>query len=527
MDAAFSFFSRLPVPIKQLEATATAVRDYLKEVFRLAPLVGIDPAIVVAQAFLETGNFGAIPGAGATAWLERRNPGSIGVTSTGKPGEADIDAGHSWANGTDAARGQILHLAAYVFGSLDPDEYAVLGPYDGLDPRWSAVFNAGYDNTVRLLSDLGNGKWAADPDYAQKIADRGNAIFGFKEQPSMTTPAKRNMTPGLIKRPTELQRIATGKVENVGMNRIGRRKIRGTCWHRGLTGTASLEGAVSWLLAPTTAGLTDGYLDHRDGRTARMIPRPGQDPRGDMTPWAQGPWSWPASTPDAQAFVKRYINEFTGTVDVWNGFLESWEITGDYFTPISDATKRSMVLITAANSHDAGCHWEDFPYLPDGTNTLFSHREGCGVAYKACAGEVVWSYINSAAFIDACKERMKAAQFGTTAPPIESKPLPPETTYAPVVKPRYLGDLSKPIIKDGKTTLYLVTDQYRAIRPTGRFQRASRTAARVGPDMKAGEDANINFVFEAEDGNPWGLSAWGTRFFLNDFERVSDVPAKA
>jgi hypothetical protein len=167
-------------------ANIDTVRQYLEEVYRLAPLVGIDPAIVVAQSAVESGNWGAIPGAGATAWLERRNPGSIGVTSTGKPGEKDIDAGHSWKDGTDAARGQIVHMLAY--SSSMKMTYEQMGQamqaveeHKRLDPRFDAVIDAGYLGSVVLLSDLGNGKWAADPKYAEAIARRGNEVFGFRE----------------------------------------------------------------------------------------------------------------------------------------------------------------------------------------------------------------------------------------------------------------------------------------------------------------------------------------------------------
>ncbi len=68
------------------------VERYVQEVYQLAPTVGIDPAIVVAQSALETNNWRDDP------WQERLNPAGMGVTKS-------HDFGHAWDSGTDAARG--------------------------------------------------------------------------------------------------------------------------------------------------------------------------------------------------------------------------------------------------------------------------------------------------------------------------------------------------------------------------------------------------------------------------------------
>src|SRR5439155_705844 len=70
------------------------VAEYVDEVYRLAPLVGMDPAIVVAQSAHETGAWTS------PWWTERHNPAGIGIT--GDP--VENDQSHTWANGTDAAR---------------------------------------------------------------------------------------------------------------------------------------------------------------------------------------------------------------------------------------------------------------------------------------------------------------------------------------------------------------------------------------------------------------------------------------
>ncbi len=346
------------------------------------------------------------------------------------------------------------------------------------------------------------------------------------------TPTKLNMTKGLIARPPVLQRIATRKIENVGMNRIGPRAPRGICWHRGLTGEQTFEGAVEYLTRPDTAGLTDAYISHVSGQMARMTPPFGG--ADDMTPWAQGPWNEWAASSDAKAFVARYQAGSGKGVSVWNSDLFSIEITGDYFTPISEACKRTMVQFTAAFSQEIGVRWDQYPLNTEGISTLYSHREGCGEAYKLCGGEVVWTYINSAAFLNAVKALLKAAQTGGKAivAPTPSTPAPaptPTEEYAPLIQPAFLKSDGLPLVDKDGTRYFQVRDQIRAKRETPRLQTANVTKAKhVGPMVRKGEDANASFIFtSAEDGKAYYLSSYGTCLLVDDFDVTSDLPAKA
>ena len=139
--------------------------DYADELNRLCRLVGFDFRILFAQAWHETAGFTS------HWWRARLNPAGIGIT--GDP--AQNAASHTWANGTDASRAHVIHMLAYtgkiVLSSDIPASYL------DLDPRWQAVFDAGYAGTVKRLGDLGNGKWATDPNYATKIAAVANRIF--------------------------------------------------------------------------------------------------------------------------------------------------------------------------------------------------------------------------------------------------------------------------------------------------------------------------------------------------------------
>ena len=344
----------------------------------------------------------------------------------------------------------------------------------------------------------------------------------------------RNMQTGLIPYPKRIDisaRTRAQKINHTGMDRIGKRIIKGACWHRGLTGNQSFPDACAYLQNPSVQGLVDYYIDHRTGEMAALIGDVGQ--ADDMTPWAQGPWAYSTPSDDAKAFMARYEAASGMGVSVWNGWLRSLEVTGDGDTPISNATKATMIQYQAALSHDLGGIGSDFPIGKDGLTLMFGHREGCGTAYKLCPFTVVWDYINSKSFISAVGDLMDSYQLGHQAPSLPSGTVKPETQYAPAQLPDFLRDMLAgkkvvPSIDEGGTRFVLVTDQYRAIRPTPRLQYGLPEAPRVGPDMKDGEDANISFVFTSTgDGKLYGLSSWGTRFSLDDFERTSDVPAKS
>jgi N-acetylmuramoyl-L-alanine amidase len=137
------------------------LRTYLMEVYRLAPLVGIDPAIVVAQSAHETGWWQS------PAWTDHLNPAGIGITGS------DV-ASPSWENGEAAARAHLVHLFLYAAGPIPPGH--PLEPYIPLDPRYDAALAAGRAKSAISLADL-TGLWATDPDYGGRVARVGTRLF--------------------------------------------------------------------------------------------------------------------------------------------------------------------------------------------------------------------------------------------------------------------------------------------------------------------------------------------------------------
>lgn len=156
------------------------VEEFIAELWRLGGEAGYDPAVAFAQFCLETGS-GTSP-----AWRDRLNPGGIGITDT-------QDTGIAFANGQDAARAMLVHLSAYVRG-YDPH----LWRYLHLDPRYLAPLRAGYGGSVTTLADLGNGRWATDPDYAVKIATRLHELRSQPHEVAVSHPAEQAPAPSGI-----------------------------------------------------------------------------------------------------------------------------------------------------------------------------------------------------------------------------------------------------------------------------------------------------------------------------------------
>ncbi len=138
------------------------VERYVREVYRLAPEIGFDPAILIAQSALETGYWRS------SWWQYRLNPAGLGIT--GDPRQED--GSQTFASGTMSARGQIAHMHAEVYGA----SRALPDVLQGADTTYQRVFEAGWAGTIVTIDDL-SGTWAVDPRYAGKIVRVGREIF--------------------------------------------------------------------------------------------------------------------------------------------------------------------------------------------------------------------------------------------------------------------------------------------------------------------------------------------------------------
>ena len=140
--------------------TDDEVRSIVRRYYRNARAVGLDPLLVCAQMVEETGHLGSF-------WSQppRRNFAGIGVT--GEPG-----VGLSFTNLKFAVRAHTGRLLAYAVaaGSESDAQRALIGQALAFRPLPDHL--RGCAPTLNGLV----GTWAADPDYADKLASVANDI---------------------------------------------------------------------------------------------------------------------------------------------------------------------------------------------------------------------------------------------------------------------------------------------------------------------------------------------------------------
>jgi hypothetical protein len=321
--------------------------------------------------------------------------------------------------------------------------------------------------TVRTLRDLGNGKWAADPDYASKIAARANAIF--TEEPMADLTFGKVPHPAFQDRPIQ-------KPEGNGQNNLGQRSVKGVVWHR-ILGT--LWGTDSYFRGPVGAltdygvgvQATDG--DAHDGEILRW-----NDPLGVQSGWASGPVSSPYG--DGLAFLE--ANNWD--LDVVNRDQASIEISGNYDTPLSEKARASIAGITAYWADQARIPWNEFPIIP-GTGMSFVrwHQEYTIGTGKVCPGQQVMN--ETSALIQRTAGIMKryqtSGQVVTPKPPAYAEPDLP-SWFQDSTTERYPTDNSHNGVK-----LYVARRNYVATHGTRRLSKPDGTAERSGPNVAVRE----------------------------------------
>ena len=351
------------------------VRAYLKEVFRLAPAVGIDPALVVAQGAEETGNWTS------DWWVERLNPAGIGIT--GDPAQDAVSG--TWASGADAARAQIVHLFVYAVGPV-PNGHT-LARFRDLDPRYQAAIDAGFGGVAPKLSGL-SGRWAEDPGYAGKIAERGNAIFSnlsvIDEHQGATT-----MVFGRVPHPDYIDRIIPD-FQNGAWDDLGQRQPKGICYHRQVGFNWGTDG---WFRRGV--GVSDGLTDygierstgeilrwnHPLGKAVANCPGVGGAASANRSGWASGPWESPPGG-DGHAYVAKF-----GENGI-NRDLVSLEIDGMYEDSISETALQEIALLSAHWADWCKIPWKEYPNNPH-TGLLFTYWHSEFQNHKPCPGDVV------------------------------------------------------------------------------------------------------------------------------------------
>jgi flagellum-specific peptidoglycan hydrolase FlgJ len=142
------------------EYNADDIRVIVAHYYKTAQPVGLDPLLVIAQMALETGGL-------TSFWSQRprRNPAGIGVT--GAPG-----AGVSFPSWKTAVRAHTGRLLAYSLPSGDEDQLQRQLIEEALAHR---ALPQRFRGVAPRLEGLA-GTWAADPQYAVKLARVANEI---------------------------------------------------------------------------------------------------------------------------------------------------------------------------------------------------------------------------------------------------------------------------------------------------------------------------------------------------------------
>lgn len=409
-----------------------AVRAHVREWCRLGPKVGIYPGIGIGQTLVETGNYGVIPGKGASAWAdpERNNPGSIGIVDRGN-GEEPFDTGLGWPDATTAARAQIAHLLAYADTSGAPQAVEeVFLAYKHLNPRIPMIPTANL-GSCRTVRDLGLQRYAWDAQYGLKIANRVNGLLGAVldlDPPTEEPPAmpEYNFDPALCPFPPMAMKIVQKPGERAGFDRVPFRgpRIVGICDHI-TAGNGTIDGYRAFF---ATGGerawdaLVDVLIDKQGNAAWYNYP---YDPNqgGTRSPWASG--GSDGLEGDGPAYV-RVLG-----IDAINARL----ISKEHVLVEGEAVPLPMLVtsarITAAVMQRARVPWDAYPLNPNvGCVTHMQHFE---FATKPCPGTKFRNETDR--MQDLVRAYLKAAQetpmVGTTKPPVTTTAAPTPTPVPP------------------------------------------------------------------------------------------------
>lgn len=481
-------------------------RDYFTALYRDAATLGIDADVLVGQWSLETGD------GTSTYWIEDGNPGGL----------AAFDDGSNWGltfSPEKAARAHAVHMARYLGSTNVPDDWIAT------DARWQAVADAGYVGTVTTSDDLGNGRWATDPQYASKLRSR---YVAYWREPG-TTPVQPAggtdvaITFGNVPIFGHTDRYISDKREGFGWDNLGKRNPKFITLHRMV---GSLTGTDGWFRRSDVSSITDYGVGIQavDGAKAGHIYR-WNDPTGHRSGWSSGPVSAPFG--DGALIVAKYGINAVNRDDI------SLEISGTD-EPIDDFSWGEIVHFCAWWIDRMKIPYTALPKNPHtGINVLIWHTEFTAGTGKQCPFPWMRSkteqlYTDVAAFLKPYQEGEKTDTGTTPAPDLIVEPVPePEyVSPVPVLQLSTLGqqdaDTAKSLVVEGATNFIFVNDRVRAIRNTPRYQRAIINGPRIGPDIEEGEEFEVLWHFVEEDGTPWYLTPWWSRVLANDTQRIQD-----
>jgi hypothetical protein len=468
--------------------------DYANEVYRYAPIVTIDPSIVLSQWHLET------DGGTSVRWRVNGNPAGLLIASDDDPDPA------RW-NGVEAARVHIWALVHACDPTVIPDWGFLPHSARGFVERWTAKYNDPNCPTVATIDDLNirytdargvpQATWAWDSEYQDKIVQRSRVLFPDLPDQEADTPVA-DITYGAVPHPDFNNRIIPSS-QNTAWNDLGPRDVKAVVWHRmlgSLWGTDAYFRGEGGSRAMTDYGVGVEAQDgaENDGKILKW-----NEPLGKRSPWANGVVSAPYG--DGLAFVNRY------GINGVNRYATAIEISGHQTTPLSEKSRDAIAGITAYWADQYQIPWDAFPMVPaEDRSFVCWHEEFTIGTGKRCPFETVKAETN--ALIERARAILKKYQTTDTAPP----PSPP--TYADPKPPAWLAeDLERGYptdhVQDG-LTYYAALRPYEAIRAANRLQGPDIKAPKVGPRLKVRETFRGMYTVRTDEGRTFVLTPYGT-----------------
>jgi N-acetyl-anhydromuramyl-L-alanine amidase AmpD len=320
--ASVSLLGPSPVSMAQVRAWASrrhatnpaGLHDYLRETWRLSAVK--HPRDTLNAVTFNHGVLAAQSGEETAGWTSEdwRHNNPAGIAH-----DDDKAEGARFASPIEGARAQIIHMSAYVLGTLGArDPFRIYLP---LDPTYGRVFAAGYAGSIQLLSGLGNGKWATDPDYAAKIA----AVLAEME----AMPVEHKPPPV----PTDVKKLLPPIVWVDGCANWHPRPngMRPVAVVRHITDDLSLANTTNWFLDPGSRASAHFVVSRQVDKATGMAivyqfvrSAHAAWTNGDYATWVNGAWrlnDWRTDIPwlvEAIASCRRQehnLNDFTINVE--------------------------------------------------------------------------------------------------------------------------------------------------------------------------------------------------------------------
>lgn len=436
---------------------------YVRELWRLSVIVGYDATILLGQGAHETGEWSDA----SPWWPQRLNPAGIGVT--GDP--AQDAASPTYTTGEDAARAQVVHMVAYVHGNMTAP-LAVM-PYLGLDPRWSAVHEAGFSGSVDVIGDLGNGRWAVDPDYAAGLVGHANAIAAY----AAAHPTGGTMKIVATQCPIETKIIPVGSRNRPGLampdpSFVTIHEVGNTSpgadedMHEQFVRNGGGENSVSFqgVCGPTK------FIQLMPMNEAAWHASDGYSGRGNR---------------DSFAIETIQIGDFNRTLNHL-----AWVVAEMFRNPRRFAFNAAIPMI------------DDLP--PALVKERVKQHNFWAPDRKNCPQFIrdrgLWG-----AFLDAVEKELNGKKSSFVAPVLPSW-----------WNEQALLDLM-PQIADGRTYTPLGT-RLTALKPVTCYANGlDRSAGKTRASLRPGDTADVRYTYRDKDDHAWGITRYGTHVRLSSF----------